>query len=389
MCLYPRTMTNKKYTVTKKNGGNVPSLPIIGSDSYGYDIYDNRISTVQIPCGRCSECLKARARNWQIRLGEEIKETKYNYFVTLTFAPGQLEKLLKKTHVPECNAIMGIAIRRCLERWRKDHKKSIKHWFITELGHEGTERIHAHGILFSDKPLEFTELEKKPNGIMAEWKYWKYGNVFVGDWVNSQTVNYLMKYVCKIDTDHKNFVGYVFTSPGMGKNWLETMRSIYKYVPGGSLDYYRMPDGHKIKLPIYYKNHLYNEDERELIWRDILDKDETIIAGNKYYSGQLDNSTEGRIRTKAQEINTKLGYGNDSKEWMKEDWSITPAMLRKGQNEDKQRAQILKEHLEKMSNYRKMIKIRKKKLKNLQKQNNLTTFATENDVKYDTLCDLS
>ena len=385
MCLYPRTMINRKYTATDKNGGCVPSIPLIGKDENGYNLYDERVKNVQIPCGRCSECLKQKARNWQIRLAEEIPLTPYNYFITLTFSPGQLQKLFNKTQLPECNALMGIAIRRMLERWRKDHKKSIKHWFITELGHENTERIHAHGILFSNEPLEFKEIEKKPNGILAEWKYWKYGNVFVGNWVNSQTINYLMKYVCKIDHDHKNFIGYVYTSPGIGKNWLEKMSSIYKYRPHNSLDYYRMPDGHKIKLPIYYKNHLYNEDERELIWRDIMDKEEIIIKGNKYPSGMLDLPTEGNIRAKAQEINQQLGYGNDSKEWMKEDYSITPAMVRKGQTEkDPEKAEKLRKHLEYLANINKMKKISKKMLKNLQKQNNITTFATGNDVKYDT-----
>ena len=38
------------------------------------------------------------------------------------------------------------AIRLCLERVRKQTGKSIKHWFITELGHEKTERLHLHGV---------------------------------------------------------------------------------------------------------------------------------------------------------------------------------------------------------------------------------------------------
>ena len=40
------------------------------------------------------------------------------------------------------------AIRLCLERIRKHTGKSVKHWFITELGHNGTERIHLHGIVW-------------------------------------------------------------------------------------------------------------------------------------------------------------------------------------------------------------------------------------------------
>ena len=44
---------------------------------------------------------------------------------------------------------------------RKRTKKSIRHWLVTELGHEGTERIHLHGIIFTEEP----EI------IETDWKY--------------------------------------------------------------------------------------------------------------------------------------------------------------------------------------------------------------------------
>lgn len=318
MCLYPQKMVNKKYTATAKNGGCVPTMK------------DERTAYVQIPCGKCIECRQQKARNWMVRLGEEIPNTQYNYFVTLTFSPEQLGKLRKKTNLSECNALFGIALRRSLERWRKDQKKSIKHWFITELGHEGTERIHAHGILFSDKPLEWQVIEPGKDGNMCKWKYWNYGKVYVGTYVSMRTVNYLMKYVTKIDTDHKHFNGYIFCSPGLGKTWLERMQQYYKYVPGESLDYFRLPNGSKVKLPTYYKNHCYNEEEREKIWCDFMDKEKTTIAGNVYRDKQSAHAY-GNITAKAQEVNKRLGYGDDSQEWRKMPYNITPAMLRKGQ----------------------------------------------------------
>lgn len=355
-------MNNKKYTVTKKNGGCVPNMPITGKDPDGYPIYDERVATVQIPCGRCQECLEARARNWTARLIQEIPQTKYNYFVTLTFSPEQLGILMRKTGVGETNPLVGIAIRRMLERWRKTHKKSLKHWFITELGHEGTERIHAHGIVFADEPLKFQEIQKvTTGGVMAKWSYWKYGHVFVGDYVSSRTVNYLMKYVTKIDTGHKHFVGYIFTSPGIGKAWLDYMQKIYTYLPRSSLDYMKLPTGQKIKLPVYYKNKCYNEEEREKIWREFMDKHQITIAGNNYQEKLVTNSDIGNITEKAQEINSKLGYGSDSQEWRKLPYCITPAMLRKGKNQDQTHAHELAEHLAKMAEFR---RIRKKIAKN-------------------------
>lgn len=392
-------MINKKYTVTKKNGGCVPNFPIkeykIEEEpiwEQGIDpkfpnayvntgktktkkipVYDTRVAEVMIPCGRCQECLAAKARNWTARLIEEIPQTKYNYFITLTFDPIQLSILKKKTGLDECNPLVGIAIRRMLERWRKTYKKSLKHFFITELGHEGSERIHAHGLIMSDIPITVEPIETAPKGgMMAKWKYWKYGHIFVGDYVSGRTINYLMKYVTKIDTDHKNFIGYIFCSPGLGKAWLERMQNIYKYIPGSHLDYMRLPNGSKVKLPVYYKNKCYNEEERELIWREFMDGNQTTIAGNNYCSDQITSTDIENITRKAQEINKKLGYGDDTQEWRKLPYCITPAMLRKGQNTDQAHAHELAEHLAKMAELK---KIRKKMQKNLEISKKSSTFV--------------
>ena len=69
-----------------------------------------------------------------------------------------------------------------LERIRKKTKKSIRHWFITELG-EITGRIHLHGICWGNPDLV------KEN--------WKYGFVFQGNMCNEKTVNYVVKYMLK------------------------------------------------------------------------------------------------------------------------------------------------------------------------------------------------
>ena len=90
------------------------------------------------------------------------------------------------------NELATLAVRRFLERWRKKHKISVKHWLVTELGHEGTERIHLHGIIWHDNVLDIKEI-------------WKYGIVWIGDYVNEKTINYIIKYINKIDLDHKGY----------------------------------------------------------------------------------------------------------------------------------------------------------------------------------------
>ena len=120
MCLYPILIKNKKYTANKKNGGVIPAVT------------DERVLYVPVGCGKCMECLKKKAREWQIRLTEEIKENKNGKFVTLTFSNESLKEISKtlkykkndKRKKDIDNEIARIAVRRFLERWRKKYKKS-------------------------------------------------------------------------------------------------------------------------------------------------------------------------------------------------------------------------------------------------------------------------
>ena len=153
MCLYPKLIKNRKYIANKKNGGVIPAIP------------DKRVTIVPAGCGKCMECRKKKAREWKVRLSEEVKQSNKGLFVALTFSNEHLRKLIngedtegKKigeklplTGYDLDNEIATIAIRRFLERWRKKYKKSLRHWLITELGGNGTENIHLHGIIWSDK----------------------------------------------------------------------------------------------------------------------------------------------------------------------------------------------------------------------------------------------
>ena len=119
MCLYPKLIANPKYRANKKNGGTIPA------------VFDNRVLQVPIGCGNCIECRKKKKREWQIRLYEECEENKNGIFVTLTFSNESIRELGKEIKnldgYERDNAIATLAVRRFLERWRKKHKKSVRH----------------------------------------------------------------------------------------------------------------------------------------------------------------------------------------------------------------------------------------------------------------------
>ena len=296
MCLYPKLIKNRKYVANKKNGGKIP------------EVKDDRVLYVPVGCGNCIECRKKKKREWQVRLQEELKENK-GLFVTLTFSDEKLDELCREIKANESNAVATLAVRRFLERCRKETGKSIKHWLITELGHNNTERIHLHGILFTDKSKEW--LEKK----------WMYGHIWVGEYCNEKTINYIVKYVTKIDEDHKNYKSIILTSKGIGSNYLKTYGATQnRYNEEKTNENYRLNNGGKTALPIYYRNKIYTEEEREKLWLNKLDKNIRWIDGVKVKAD--DEKMIFEVLKNAQAKNKRLGYGDDTKEWKKEPYSV-------------------------------------------------------------------
>lgn len=303
MCLYPKIILNRKYLPNKKNGGKPPPL------------LDERTKYVPIGCQQCVECRKQKSREWQVRLLEDIKTHTNGKFITFTFSNESIKKISENIETLEGyerdNEIATWAMRHFLERWRKKYKKSLRHWTVTELGHNGTENIHLHGIIWTDEPLSEVE------------RIWSYGYIWKGkkengrliNYVSPRTVNYIIKYVNKIDHKHKSFKSKVLTSPGIGHNYTNTFNSSRnKYNGTKTRETYTSETGHLIALPIYYRNKIYTEKEREQLWLHKLDRQERWICGEK-----IDISVTETYYYKLlkfhQERNKQLGYGDGEKDW--------------------------------------------------------------------------
>lgn len=328
MCLYPKMMLNRKYLPNKKNGGHVPAVK------------DNRTLYVPVACTKCIECKRAKARDWRVRLLEDIKTHKNGHMVTLTFSNDsiseltneiqmkildktlslskmtknktrnkEIDKLRSKINGYELdNEIATLAIRRFTERWRKQYKKTIRHWLVTELGHEGTQNIHMHGLVWTNEP--FKEVEK----------HWKYGWIWKGDWVNEATINYTVKYIHKQDLDHLYYNPKVLTSNGVGNNYTTTGN--YKrneFNAENTRETYKTRNGHEMTLPIYWRNKIYTEEQREQLWIQKLNKQKRYVLGE-----EIDISQNLEAYWKALEyyrkINKQLGYNDDKHNWKREEY---------------------------------------------------------------------
>lgn len=299
-------------------------------------IKDKRVAYVPIACGKCIECRRMKANEWKTRLFEEIKDEGHQWsFVTLTFSEKSLNSIrnylkeryiihydyqtektgiidsrtgeFKETNNPEKyhddNAVATWAVRKFLERWRKLTKKSVKHWLITEKGHNGTKRIHLHGMIKSTDDKFIRER-------------WAYGWVWIGKYVNNETINYIMKYVTKVDRVNLGFEGKILSSKGIGAKYVNSInfkRHVYKN--DETIEYYTTKKGHKISLPVYYRNKAFTEEERENLWLIKLDKAERYVMGEK-----IDISTIEGLRDYENTLqfwrvrNKQMGYFNNKNE---------------------------------------------------------------------------
>lgn len=274
---------------TKKNKGVVPPCP------------DERLRYVTAACGKCYECKKQKGRAWQVRLSEEIRNDPNAIFVTLTISDESWEVLKRKYSLSTEEDYIKKMVRLFLERIRKQTKKSVKHWFTTERGENNTERYHLHGLIWGDVNGELTKA------------LWQYGFVFIGQYVNEKTTNYITKYITKLDKKHKDFTPITLCSAGIGKGYLNRSDSeLNRYREKKTIETYRLRNGTKINLPIYYRNKIYTEEEREKLFLEKIEKGKVWICGIECDIN--DEETYFKI-LEEQQLEKQRLHGDDPVEW--------------------------------------------------------------------------
>nr|UQB76402.1 replication associated protein [Flumine microvirus 1] len=119
---------------------------------------------------------------------------------------------------------------------------------------------------------------------------------------------------------HREYMGIVLTSAGIGSKYTRKIDAeLNKYKKGDTIETFRTRQGFKIALPMYWRNKIYSDDEREALWMEKLDKGIRYVNGRK-----IDVRTEKgmndfwKVQIEERAKNKRLGYGDNEKNWSRE-----------------------------------------------------------------------
>ena len=121
----------------------------------------------------------------------------------------------------------------------------------------------------------------------------------------------MIKYVTKFDIKHKNYKPIICTSNGIGSN--------YKVSPSEkNEDKYRTEKGYKLTMPIYYRNKIYTEDEREELWIKKINENIRYIGSSKVKGDEVESILQ--LLRQERELNKIDGYGGEEEKYNEKDY---------------------------------------------------------------------
>lgn len=235
------------------------------------------------PCSKCDVCRKRHAAGWGFRIALEAERLRSAFFITLTY-----EKAPRRYQIKEKGKIVGYKetkrntvdiyhLQKFIKRVRKAQKGTeIKYYGVSEYGDE-TMRPHYHVILIGIDLLRFIGADQweklQRQALLLDGKShfyvdtWKHGHITIGE-CTPASVNYTLKYI----SEGRQIPQYKgddrqpersLMSKGMGKCYVEN-KQLYKiHRMDIERQYVVTNESHKISIPRYLKDRLYDSAERQ------------------------------------------------------------------------------------------------------------------------------
>lgn len=218
-----------------------------------------------VPCSKCPECKARRASGWSFRLMQEERVSSSAFFITLTY---------DTDYVPITrNGFMGLDkkhLQLFFKRLRKAHGntgETIKYYAVGEYGGK-TYRPHYHIILFNAQ-LELIEPAWRVKDVPI-------GHIHFG-YVEAASVGYTLKYISKpsripLHRNDDRQPEFSLMSKGLGMSYLSDSMVHWHKCDLENRMYVNLQDGKKASMPRYYKDKIYNDEERLKIGQAFKDK---------------------------------------------------------------------------------------------------------------------
>lgn len=204
----------------------------------------------QTGCGKCGACRANIRTDWTLRLHYEAMSSKNTYFITLTYNDDNLPMNEYGEMTLEPDDLQKFWKRLRKHEAKHQGKSHIRHYSIGEYGTR-FKRPHYHALIFNISLHSLKSIREK----------WGLGHIRI-DPTNPARIHYVTKYhILKnnhaSETVHREFT-HMSTKPGIGSNYIDLNGKYHRE----NLITYVMKDNYKLRLPRFYKDRIFNHDQK-------------------------------------------------------------------------------------------------------------------------------
>lgn len=194
---------------------------------------------IDVPCGRCFECVKRRRNDWYIRCLLESRSKLHTYFGLLTYK--EVGDQLQKRDV-----------QLFLKRLRS-YGYTLSYLIAGEYG-DKKGRPHWHCLFFSNDRINFSH-------IAQAWKGgYSASTSNVSGWIRfepirtARSIRYTVKYLYKYDGTGSRFELMMSKRPAIGHSFLKNHRFFLERESASFTI-----DGRKTAMPRYFKRKFFDD----------------------------------------------------------------------------------------------------------------------------------
>ena len=197
---------------------------------------------IYVPCGKCAWCRRDKRNEWCLRFEIEAKDNLYTDFITLTYDDEHMPYYLDESDgVFEMRA-SKTDVQKFIKRLRKAGHK-FKYFIVSELGPKNG-RPHSHGIFFSNRKIDGSEIQRT------------WGKGFSSSYpATPGAMRYVTKYILKGNDRQNNFM-LCSKRPSIGASYVKESNALHTYRETEDGVYqFSMPvvGGTLCPMPRYYK----------------------------------------------------------------------------------------------------------------------------------------